>query len=170
MRLSFARDAEGGLGVRSGQAMIETVIAVLIITSVFLLLFKLSHMLTGKIMLEHAAMRIARARTVGLNDFMCLKSARVAVIPVAGRRLWPSEKDGGEFNWAMEAARARIYMQTGYEGVARGVLEYEGWKTLFADPGHGGEAHVGMKTDWFDLKGKASLERNYNLYMNDEGR
>ena len=65
--------------LRSGQAMIETVLAVLIITFVFLGLFKLSHMLTGKIMLEHAAMRVARARAVGFNDFMCVKTARAAV-------------------------------------------------------------------------------------------
>ena len=67
-----------------GQAMVETVLAVLIISFLFLALFKLSHMLTGKIMLEHAAMRVARARAVGMNEFMCLKAARVAVIPVAG--------------------------------------------------------------------------------------
>ena len=64
--------------------MIETVLAVLIITFLFLTLFKLSYMLTGKILLEHAAMRVARARTVGVHDVMCLKAARVAGIRVAG--------------------------------------------------------------------------------------
>ena len=80
MRLSSAR---------SGQAMLETTLAVVFISFVFLTLFKLSSMLTDKILLEHAAMRVARARTVGFNDYMCRKSARVAVIPVAGRRTWP---------------------------------------------------------------------------------
>ena len=150
--------------------MIETVIAVLIITSVFLALFKLSHQLTGKILLEHAAMRVARARAVGFNDFMCRKSGRIAVIPVAGRRLWPEVKDGDEFNWAMEAARAKTYMETGNGAVARGVLDYEGWHSLYIDPGQGTEAHTGMTTDWFELKGNASIEPNFNLYMNDEGR
>ena len=64
--------------------MVETVIAVLAITFIFLALFSLSHILTGKILVQHAAMRVARARAVGFNDFMCEKTARVAVIPVAG--------------------------------------------------------------------------------------
>ena len=58
--------------LRRGQAMVETLLAVLVITGLFLALFKLSHMLTGKIMLEHAAMRVARARAVGMNEFMCI--------------------------------------------------------------------------------------------------
>ena len=62
---------------RAGQAAVETVIAVLIVTSIFLVLFRLSHLLTGKILAEHAAMRVARARAVGFNDFMCRKAARI---------------------------------------------------------------------------------------------
>ena len=84
---------------RRGQAMIETVIAVLIVTFAFLVLFRLSQMLMGKIMLEHAAMRVARARAVGFNDFMCIKAARVASIPAAGKRVWPA--DGEEFDYGM---------------------------------------------------------------------
>ena len=75
--------------LRRGQAMVETVLAVLIVSAVFFGLFRLSRLLAGKILLEHAAMRVARARAVGFNDFMCRKAARVSVIPVAGKRLWP---------------------------------------------------------------------------------
>ena len=117
---------------RRGQAMVETVIAVLIITFVFLGLFRLSQMLMGKVMLEHAAMRVARARAVGFNDFMCIKAARVAVIPAAGKRVWPA--DGEEFNHSMELARIGIYMNTPNAGVANGVMEYEGWRTLKVEP------------------------------------
>lgn len=152
---------------RKGQAMVETVIAVLIITSVFLCLFRLSQMLTGKIMLEHAAMRVARARTVGFNDFMCRKAARVAVIPAAGKRLWPSGSD--EFDYPMELARVSIYMNTPNAGVANGVLEYEGWRKLSVEPGNGDPVRVSMETDWFDLEGEAGLEDNFRLYLNDQG-
>ena len=72
---------------RHGQAMLEALLAVCLVTSAFLALFTLSQMLTGKILLQHAAMRVARARAVGFNDFMCRKSARVAVIPISSRRL-----------------------------------------------------------------------------------
>lgn len=151
----------------SGQAMIETVLAVLVVTFLFLALFRLSHMLTGKIMLEHAAMRSARARAVGLNDFMCRKSARVAMIPVAGKRLWP---EGEEFDYEMELARVPIYMGTPNGAVANGVLEYEGWHRLSVDPGGGFDSRVRLNNDWFDLKGEASVEKNYQLYLEDQGR
>ena len=63
--------------------MVETVLAVLVITFLFLVLFKLAHMLMGKIMLEHAAMRVARARAVGCNGFMCLKAWRSSRRPAS---------------------------------------------------------------------------------------
>ena len=146
--------------------MIETVIAVLVVTSAFLVLFKLSHMLTGKIMLEHAAMRVARARSVGFNDFMCRKTARVAVIPVAGRRLWPN---GDEFDWAMELERVPIYMQSPDPGRANGLLEYEGWDRLGVDQGDGTRTRVSLKNGWFDLKGEAGVEDNAGFYLENQG-
>ena len=140
---------------KPGQAMVETVIAVLIVTSVFLVLFRLSHMLTGKILAEHAAMRVARARAVGFNDFMCRKAARIAVVPVAGRRLWP---DGDDFSPEMERARFRTYLESPDEARANGLLAYEYWPTMFVDPGDGGQSVVTLKTGWFRLEGKAGIE------------
>lgn len=153
--------------------MIETVIAVLVISLLFLSLFKLSYMLTGKVLLEHAAMRVARARAVGLNDYLCRKAARVATIPIAGRRLWP---EGDELDDSMELARTAIYMATPDESVARGVLEYEGWGWLTVTPGDGGDSKVEQAFDLFDgtmkfsLEGEAGVERNWQLYMNGGGR
>ena len=152
--------------LRRGQAAVETVLAVLIVTSVFLVLFRLSHMLTGKILLEHAAMRVARARAVGFNDFMCRKAARVSVIPVAGRRLWPAE---GEFGDSQEAARVRTYLESPDDARARGLLEYENWARLGVDPGDGGQSVVTLKTDWFKLDGKAGIESGYTYYMGGGG-
>jgi hypothetical protein len=167
MRRSFAREAKvRAVGSRPGQAMIETMLAVIVVTFLFLTLFRLSHMLTGKILLEHAAMRAARARAVGFNDFMCRKAACVAVIPVAGRRLWPA--DGG-FTDAMELSRAAIYMGTPNAAVARGVLEYEGWASFRVAAGRDGTAQTRLETDWFDLDGHAAVEENFTLYMNDQG-
>ena len=174
MSPSFAKAAEGGRRVRSGQAMIETVLAVLFITFTFMCLFKLSYFLTGKVLLEHAAMRVARARTVGFNNFMCLKAARVAVIPVAGECLWPTGEDA--LTWGNELARVRTYMESQTGPEARGILEYERWDSLGMSPGDGTSARTSMSFDLFDeaidveLGGRAGLENNYSLYMNDEGR
>ena len=159
---------------RAGQAAVETMLAVLVVTFVFLALFRLSHMLTGKILVEHAAMRVARARAVGFNDFMCKKAARVAVIPVAGKRLWPdSEKDdepsgGGDASAHNDKAftyRVRTYLESPDEARARGLLEYEHWCKLFVDPGDGLKSVVRLKTGWFSLEGKASVEGSSSYYM-----
>ena len=148
--------------LRRGQAMIESVLALLIITSIFLCLFKLAHSLTGKILLEHAAMRSARSRAVGMNDFMCVKAARIAVIPVAGERLWP---EGDEFDYAMELGRFGNYLASENPAVARGILDYEHWEDMGVDPGDGFESRTSLKTDWFDLKGSARVENHHNLYL-----
>lgn len=151
---------------RKGQALLETLLAAVVLTFAFLALFRLSHMLTGKILAEHAAMRVARARTVGLNNFMCVKAARIATIPVAGRRLWPL---GGEFDHDIERARSQIYMATLTPSIARGVLEYEGWGRLGVSPGDGTGSEVSIENEWFSLEGSASLEHNYDLYMYNAG-
>jgi len=154
--------------------MVETVLAVLIVTGVFLVLFRLSWMLTGKILLEHAAMRVARARAVGLNEFMCRKAARICVSPVAGRRTWPEED--ARLDDDMVNARLRIYMLAKTEAVARGVLDYEGWNRLSVEPGDGTDVKTSMGFGLFDdaetwrLDGGAGLENNYRFYMNDQGR
>ena len=145
--------------------MIETVIAVLVIAFMFLALFKLSQMLTGKIMLEHAAMRVARARAVGMNEFMCIKAGRVSVIPVAGERLQPGEND--ERKNISETALARMYMRTIYSSYADGLLRYENWDKFSIDIG-GDFTRTSMKTDWFDLKGEAEVDR-FPDYMNNLG-
>ena len=146
--------------------MIETVLAVLVITFVFLTLFKLSHMLTGKIMLEHAAMRVARARAVGMNEFMCLKAARVAVIPVAGERLKPGKDD--ERKDMSESALARMYMRTPDSSYADGLLRYKDWDKLSLNPSGGGITRISMKTEWFDLRGEAEVD-GPPIYMNNMG-
>ena len=151
--------------VHRGQAMIETVLAVLVITFLFLALFKLSQMLTGKIMLQHAAMRVARARAVGMNEFWCIKVARVAVIPIAGERLNPG-KDDVRKN-INEAALARVYMGTPDELYANGLLQYKDWDKLSLDVG-GGATRTSMKTEWFDLGGEAELD-GPPVYMNNMG-
>ena len=142
--------------------MIETVIAVLVISFLFFGLLKLSHMLLGKIMLEHAAMRVSRARCVGFNDFMCLKAARVAAIPAAGERLWPEDWQLGPGG---EAARVRTYRECPDESRARGLLEYEGWSRMWMTPGDGSRSKVGMRDDWWTLEGEAGIAANCSYYM-----
>jgi len=147
--------------------MVETLLAVLIITSLFLSLFVLSRLLMGKIMVEHAAMRVARARAVGLNGFMCVKAARVAAIPASGKRLHPDGND--ERGQMSESALARMYMRTPDASYANGLLRYEYWDQFEIRPGSGGGASTtALKTDWATLRGEAHVD-SFPVYLNDEG-
>ncbi|MBO7684202.1 MAG: hypothetical protein J6T51_05715 [Kiritimatiellae bacterium] len=143
--------------------MVETVIAVLVVTAVFFGLFRLSRLLSGKILLEHAAMRVARARAVGFNDFMCAKAAHVAVIPVAGRRLWPDGEDA--LSASEELARVRTYLESPDGARARGLLEYEGWNRMGVNPGDGGWSVVSMPVEGLRLEGRAGIEDGASYYM-----
>ena len=153
--------------VRHGQAMLEALLAVCLITSAFLALFKLSHMLTGKILLQHAAMRVARARSVGFNAFMCTKAARVSMIPVAGERIWPVGEDA--ITWDEEICRISDYLASPDDPHARAILEYRNWGDLGVNYGDGTFSSVSLKTDWFDLSGEAGVERHAPFYLKDQG-
>ena len=146
--------------------MLETVVAVLIVAFLFAGLFRLSHLLSAKILLEHAAMRVARARAVGYNRFMCLKAARVCVIPVAGKRLHPAADDGRKD--ISESAIARMYLRTPDGGYADGLLRYELWDRLLVVPGEGGASHVSFDADIFKLQGEAEVD-GFPAYLDDQG-
>lgn len=145
--------------------MVETLLAVLVITSLFFGLYSLSRLLMGKIMLEHAAMRVARARAVGLNEFMCVKAGRVAAIPASGKRLYPEKDDArGEIS---ETAIARMYMRTPDSVYADGLLRYEYWDQLDIIPGHGsGASTTTLKTDWATIQGEAVVD-SFPIYLNE---
>ena len=158
--------------------MLETALAVFFITLMFLAAFQVAHTVTAKILLDHAAARAARARAVGFNDWMCLKSARVAMIPVAGECTWP---EGGAL---AEASLVPIYMQTESEAMANGVLEYAGWGKLDVSVRSGVGSEVdsrvsldvprfysrgGDDPDAVNVDGEARVESHFPLYMFNQG-
>jgi len=69
--------------------MIESVFIIILTSLVFLTIFQYATLFSSKIILSHAAARAARCRTVGFSEWMVEKSARVASIPAAGKRLEP---------------------------------------------------------------------------------
>jgi len=158
---------------RRAQAMLETVLAVVFTTFVLSVAFLVMNMLHARILLDHASMRAARAKAVGLNDFMCLKSARAAMIPVAGKMLWPDTGETG--SGFSEAARVPLYMASENGAIARGILDYEYWGTseFKVDSDHGvapaAKAYVRMQSADFTMDGRAEVECHYPLYMQDLG-
>src|SRR5574344_2069750 len=147
--------------MKRGQAMVETLIAVLAIMMIFFGAYQLSRMVAARTLLDHAAARAARAKAVGFNDFMCEKSARVAMIPVAGRRLWPEE---GGFS---EVSRVPIYLSAEDEGLAHGVLEYEYWPSTDIGIRSGSgvspivEVDMDLSTEDYEASGHAECESHY---------
>jgi len=140
---------------KGGQAMIESVFVIILTSLIFLALFQYANLFSSKIILTHAAARAARCRSVGFNGWMVLKSARVAAIPAAGKRLIP-ERAGVDpaittalqRNRVMEIwdlalhsntrspgsmlERGRIpeYMASINHPTAEHLLDYEHWETL----------------------------------------
>ena len=156
--------------MKRAQAMFETLIAVLVIMLIFTGAFRISRMLAARTVLDYAAARAARAKAVGFNDFMCVKSARAAMIPVAGKRLWPTDSE------VDEVSRVPIYMASENYPHANGILEYEHWHTTGIDVESGSgvspvvDAEVSMHTEDFEMSGRAKIESHFPFYMYDQGR
>lgn len=151
-----------------GQALFETLLAVLFLTAIFFGLFSLSRRLAAQTLLDYAAARAARARAVGLNKFMCRKSARVATIPVAGQIIHPASIGDAD-----EVARAAVYMVAGDESIAAGVLDYAGWHKMEQDYGDKGDeihAKVSLPYGEGNITGEAKIESHWPYYMEDGGQ
>ena len=140
--------------------MIESVIVIMAACLFAFGMFQYANLLSAKLVLEHAAARAARARTVGLNHWMVVKSARAAAIPVSGKCLteFPDGAVGNSgvdailshvnpwHSWrdALRAApqsakaqfeRARIpdYMDSMNSPTSNEVLDYERWEHMTVD-------------------------------------
>lgn len=174
--------------------MVEAIIVVFILTVVFFCLIDFGHLFTARIVLDHAAARAARARAVGFNRYMVLKTARVAAIPVSGKCLTPFEDDE-PFGVDAELARMPAYLAAESEPYARAILDYELWPQLGIDVGSddvqvlASVSHSLPRRNDFeriydgglqienegshgtvDLNSRFAIENHASLYLNDEGK
>ncbi len=156
---------------QSGQAMVESIIIMLITLLLLFGLLQIAHAYAGREILRHSAARAARAKTVGFNRWMCEKVMRVAAIPTSGSMLEPqievpdsalssalaSKRDGELWDWsieavprsergALEAARIPEYLASENDARAEYILNYEGWDTLHAS-GLGGYGSTPLSDD-----------------------
>ena len=145
------------MATQSGQSLIEACLAMGILCLVFFGLFQLSQLAAAREVLNHAAARGARAKTVGFNHFMVSKAVRVAAIPNAGHMLVPgflSQNDvllglvenlspgdlwdtilgGGTpiptAQQDLESARIPEYMGSHNWAQANFILDYEDWGSI----------------------------------------
>jgi len=124
---------------------------------IFLGLFQLSQLFAAKEILQYSASRGARARTVGFNNFMVWKTARLGSIANAGlmtspgfvhdssswgiatpAQLWNSwframrETPASE-QFAVENSRMPLYLGAQWAGELDPILDYKDWDTLNID-------------------------------------
>ena len=135
--------------MRCGQAYLESLLAVLALPAALFGALQVALLMGEGQLLHHAAARAARARTVGFNDWMAEKAARVAAIPVSGRILGDGigladAAPGGE--GAFEMGRIPEYLRSENRARAEYVLDYEEWHggrfSFEEDTGASGAAFV----------------------------
>jgi len=115
---------------RRGASLIEACLAMALICLIFLGLYQVSRVLAARDVLNHAAARVARARTVGFDDWMVLKVARVATISNAGILLEPVYTNEAP---ALQAAVANDRAGVLWDRVSGLCLFRPGWR-LRASP------------------------------------
>ncbi len=151
----LSRSGRGGRR-RSGQSLLESCLAIGLICLIFMGLIQVSQLVAAYDVLNHAAARGSRAKTVGFNSWMVTKCVNVAAIPVSGRmrtpdyenidqqlrdmvnslppgELWDAvlrETEPSSGQSVLELARIPDYLYS--ENDARGsyILDYDGWETL----------------------------------------
>lgn len=153
-------------GRRAGQAMVESVIVLLIVCFLLFGMLEVSRAYAAREILHHAAASASRARTVGFNGWMCSKVMRAAAIPISGEMTVPvdaisgdaalasaissSRTPGALWDWAVnsepsaqraafEIARIPSFLASANDSRASNILDYKEWDDLAAS-GLGGNS------------------------------
>ena len=114
-----------------GAAMVEALLSYFIL---FLVLFGMLHIFyffTGQFFVDYAALRGARSRAVGFNDYLVKRELRINAIGGSGALTYPELYSSGTGDpnleatqFTMEKTLIQRYM------VGAKWLEYEFWPTL----------------------------------------
>ncbi len=139
---------------RRGQALVESCVVIIILCLLLMGFFQLSRFFMAQEILQYAAGRGARAKTVGFNDFMVYKVVRVGTIANAGRMTYPALEEqtptelsltlGTRFRTTfpnavsggpaaqreMEEARIPLYLGADWQIQLPAILDYENWGTV----------------------------------------
>jgi len=160
--------------------MVETVVVMFVLCLVFFLVYEYANLLAAHTVVNYAAARAARARTVGFNDFMVTKTIRVATASVAGDC---RSRNGTGANLSAGALVSRMgsYLETEHEADTRGILDFELWdsdKLGWSADEPGGEnaelvLHVWQRRPLYgpgdenlrEVRGEAGIESHYPLYL-----
>lgn len=110
----------------AGQAMVETVIALLFVMIAFLYVLQYVDNLRAKLSLDYAAMRCARARAVGYNDYKLRKTSRLATMATAGECRTRNDA-GSPLSTGGMLGRLNTYLSSRNDAEARCILDFDYW-------------------------------------------
>ena len=179
----------GRLGPRSGQTLVESCIVIILISLIFFGILQLSQIFAAQEVLDYAAGRGARAKTVGLNDFMVHKTVRIGSIPNAGLLEWPDVPGGPADQYEVESSRIPFFLGAQSYSELRPILHYTNWHSVTydvdVDPISSGMDILRVRAeqdyplwvpfhrafyagDTIEMEGNAVIESHFSLYM-DEG-
>ena len=160
--------------------MVETVVVMFVLCLAFFLVYEYANLLIARTVVDYAAARAARARTVGFNDFMVTKTVRVATAGVAGECLSQDDK-GDKLSTGALVSRMGSYLEAEDESVTRGILDFELWDydklgwTVDEPNGENAELIVRVwqrrplyspdDRDLHEVRGEAGIESHYPLYL-----
>jgi hypothetical protein len=178
----------GRWGSRSGQSLIESCLVLIIVCILFFGVFQISQLFAAKEVLQYAAGRGARAKTVGFNHFMVFKTVRVGAIPNAGRLVNPDWLGGPASQHVAEEPRIPLYLGSENWGQLDAILDYEDWDTISSPVAYElGDGtlrvsihqnvsltnyplhHLYYANDSFEMDGENTLDSHASLYLDDFG-
>ena len=145
-----------GRAHKAGQAMVETILVLFFLFLAFYTVFQFVDNFRAKLLVDYAASRVARARTVGMNDYMLEKTADIATMAAAGECY--TQMDSGRHPSVSELiGRSGDYLACEYSAQARQVLDFELWqngKTQASCPLAGSKLTarvIQLRPQFFDL-------------------
>ena len=113
--------------------MVESIIVLFFLCVIFFLVFDYARLLICHTTLDYAAARAARARAVGFNDFMILKTARLGAMAVSGECLTRVNGDSAPSTAAL-VSRMGSYLQAPSPAETAGILDFELWRNGTPNP------------------------------------
>ncbi len=185
MSILFNREIRAYASVRRAraQAMVESCLVMAVLCLLLFGLFQISRLFVADDVLRYAAARGARARAVGFNEFMILKTVRAATIVNAGEMLEPHVDGGPSAQRSLERGRIPLYMGAQEPHELPSILDYADWRTISYSIYEGGDPsfvecrvrqQFPLRTalhrafyadDSIPLRGESQMENHYPLYL-----
>ena len=108
----------------SGQAIVESVIAMLLLCLILFGLLQLFTLMVAQMTAEFSTFYTAKSRSVGFANYLVQRNSRSSIIAASGNITWPEQHS---FNTPMEQFGIETFRIPEYNS-GRRWLDYENWR------------------------------------------